>query len=143
MMTQTERSGPSAGPRSGTDRVGVLVVDDGPDVRFLVRRLLARGDGFEVVGEAGDGVEAIEAAAALQPEIVLLDIAMPNLRGDDALPRIAAAAPASMITVFSASITAQRCRELQSIGAFHCYDKLHLPHIPRILAEDYRRFCAS
>lgn len=126
--------------RLDADRVGVLVVDDGPDVRFLVRRLLDRARNFVVVGEAADGIEAIEAAEVLQPDVVLLDIAMPTMRGDDALPRIVAAAPHSMITVFSASITAARCRQLQSTGAFECYDKLQLARLPELLEEDYLRF---
>lgn len=141
MVTETDRR---RGPRPETcEPFRVLVVDDGPDVRLLVRRVLDRNRAFTICGEASDGIEAIEAAAALQPDVVLLDLAMPRLRGDEALPRIATAAPHSMITVFSTSISDERCRELQAIGAFDCYDKLELTRLPELLASDYRRFVAG
>lgn len=141
MVTQADRK---RRPRRETcEPFRVLVVDDGPDVRLLVRRVLGRNRAFTICGEASDGIEAIEAAAVLQPHVVLLDIAMPRLRGDEALPRIATAAPDSMITVFSTSISDERCRELQAIGAFDCYDKLELPRLPELLESDYRRFVAG
>lgn len=120
--------------------VRVLVVDDGPDVRLLVRRVLTRRPGFEIVGEAGDGLEAIAAAADLQPDIVLLDLAMPRLGGEEALPRIRAVAPRSMVAVFSAQVSDEICDRLRSIGAFECYDKLELPRLERLLADDFARF---
>lgn len=129
-------------PETGR-QLRVLVVDDGPDVRLLVRRVLARRPRFEVVGEAVDGLEAIEAAARLQPHVVLLDLAMPNLGGEDALPRIAEVAPDSMITVFSASVDDELCDRLRAVGAFECYDKLELPSLAEILADDYARFSHS
>ncbi|MBW3620176.1 MAG: response regulator transcription factor [Actinobacteria bacterium] len=135
MMTGTEPR-----TRPTTDRIRVLVVDDGADVRFLVRRLLARERTFQVVGEATDGEEAIDAATELQPQIVLLDLSMPRMRGDEALPAIVTAAPDSMIAVFSTSITDERCRELQDLGAFDCYDKLEMPRLPELLERDWQRF---
>ena len=144
MSTMKELQRPQPTRLSDRDRrVRVLVVDDGPDVRLLVRRVLARRSRFEVVGEAVDGLEAIEAAAQLQPHVVLLDLAMPNLGGEDALPRIAEVAPGSMITVFSASVDEELCDRLRTVGAFECYDKLELPRLAKILADDYARFSRS
>ena len=82
----------------------VLVVDDHPLTRDALAALLAQG-GFDVVGEAGDGAEAIALAARLQPELVLLDLSMPGLDGLAALPRLRAAAPGCEVVVLTASGT--------------------------------------
>lgn len=140
MMTQAlERLGRT---HEGPDTLRVLVVDDHPDVRLLVRRMLTQGDGFEVVGEAGDGVEAIEAASTLQPHVILLDLAMPRMTGHEALPGVVSAAGDSMVTVFSTSVPAEVCEELQAIGAFRCYEKGELTRLPALLQRDYEDFLA-
>jgi DNA-binding NarL/FixJ family response regulator len=58
----------------------VLIVDDHASFRGLARRVLTAG-GFEVVGEAADGAQALRAVAALQPDVVLLDIQLPDMDG--------------------------------------------------------------
>jgi DNA-binding NarL/FixJ family response regulator len=65
-------------PRGGVVRV--LIVDDDPLVRSGLRMLL-HGDGIQVVGEAGDGADAVAQAAALQPDVVMMDIRMPGVDG--------------------------------------------------------------
>jgi DNA-binding NarL/FixJ family response regulator len=65
----------------------VLVVDDHPGFRACARRLLA-SDGFDVVGEAVDAASGIEAARALLPDVVLLDVRLPDLDGVEASKRI-------------------------------------------------------
>ncbi len=80
--------------------VRVLVVDDTPALRLLTR-LMLEGSGFEVVGEAGDGLAAIAEAATLQPDLVLLDLAMPVMDGLEALPRIRAAATGVRVVIVS------------------------------------------
>lgn len=82
----------------------VLVVDDHPLTRDALAALLAQG-GFEVVGEAADGEEALELAERLQPELVLLDLSMPGLDGLGALPKLRAAAPGCEVVVLTASGT--------------------------------------
>lgn len=59
----------------------LLIVDDEPPARARLRRLLAELPGVEVAGEAGDGVEALEAAARLRPDALLLDVQMPAIDG--------------------------------------------------------------
>jgi DNA-binding NarL/FixJ family response regulator len=66
----------------------VLIVDDHAGFRSLARRLLA-AEGYDVVGEAGSGVMAIESARRLRPEIVLLDIQLPDLDGFEVARRLA------------------------------------------------------
>jgi DNA-binding NarL/FixJ family response regulator len=82
----------------------VLVVDDHPLTRDALASLLAQG-GFDVVGEAADGNDALELAETLQPDLVLLDLSMPELDGLTALPRLRAAAPGCEVVVLTASGT--------------------------------------
>jgi DNA-binding NarL/FixJ family response regulator len=84
------------------DRIRILLVDDVEELRQLVAIQLRSEPRFEVVGEAGDGSQAIERAAELQPDAVLLDIAMPVMDGLKALPEIHIVAPNSKVIMFSA-----------------------------------------
>jgi len=82
----------------------VLIVDDHPLTRAALSGLLEQ-NGFSVVAEAEDGSEAIGQARQLQPDLVLLDLSMPDVSGLDALPRIRAAAPGCEVVVLTASGT--------------------------------------
>lgn len=90
---------PSDGPKQ-TRAVRVLVVDDTPALRVLMRAVL-EGTGFEVVGEAGDGLAAITLGIELQPDLVLLDLAMPVMDGLEALPRLREGAPGAKVVIVS------------------------------------------
>lgn len=80
-----------------TDRV--LVVDDHPGFRDAARQLLEQG-AFEVVGEAADGASAISETARLRPDVVLLDIGLPDMDGFEVARRLmAAASPPAIILV--------------------------------------------
>jgi CheY-like chemotaxis protein len=70
----------------------VLIVDDHAPFRRMVRRLLEAG-GFCVIGEAGDGASALTAAAALGPDVVLLDILLPDMDGFEVARRLAPRPP--------------------------------------------------
>ncbi len=82
----------------------VLVVDDHPLTREALSSLLS-SHGFEVAGLVADGAEAIEAAARLRPDLVLLDLSMPGMDGLTALPRLRDAAPNCEVVVLTASGT--------------------------------------
>ena len=94
----------------------ILVVDDHPLTRDALGSLLAQG-GFDVVGEAADGAEALELAAELQPDLVLLDLSMPGLDGLAALPRLRAAAPRCEVVVLTASGTEENLLAAIRAGA--------------------------
>jgi PAS domain S-box-containing protein len=79
----------------------VLVVDDSEDVRLLLTLKLDSVEGLEVVGEAPDGEEAVRLTAELQPDLVLLDLAMPRMDGLQALPLIRRSAPQVRVVVLS------------------------------------------
>jgi DNA-binding NarL/FixJ family response regulator len=95
----------------------VLVVDDDPDYRLLVRLALAPETGFEVVAEAGDGDAAITEAKATQPDLVLLDCTMPGADAFDALPALRAAAPEARIVLVSGHDLADLRTASRSAGA--------------------------
>ena len=78
----------------------VLLVDDQDLVRTGLRMILELG-GVEVVGEAADGATAVEAVAALQPDVVLMDVRMPGVDGVEATRRITAAGGASRVLVLT------------------------------------------
>src|SRR6266540_1928715 len=82
----------------------ILLVDDHPLTRSALAGLLTQ-QGFEVIGEAADGEEAIDCAGRLHPDLILLDLSMPGLDGLSALPRLREAAPACEVVVLTASGT--------------------------------------
>ena len=91
----TEGEAPAPGLR-------VVLVDDVDDLRLLLRTLFETHPGVAVVGEAGDGAEAIEVVGATQPDLVVLDLSMPVLDGVSALPALRRVAPAARVVVLSA-----------------------------------------
>jgi two-component system nitrate/nitrite response regulator NarL len=80
----------------------ILIVDDHPLTRDALAGLLTQ-NGFDVVGQAGSGEEAISQAGELKPDLVLLDLSMPEMDGLAALPLIREAAPESEVVVLTAS----------------------------------------
>jgi DNA-binding NarL/FixJ family response regulator len=84
--------------------VRLLIVDDHPLTRDALASLLQQ-HGFEIAGQASDGAEAIELAAELRPDVVLLDLSMPGLDGLEALPQLREAAPECEVVVLTADGT--------------------------------------
>ena len=100
--------------------VRILIVDDFPSWRRFVACLLLECPEFQVVGEASDGLEAIQKSQALQPNLILLDIGLPQLNGLEAARRISAVAPASRILFVSENQCPAVMREALQIGACTC-----------------------
>src|SRR5258708_39099348 len=73
--------------------IRILIADDDPNIRLLLRRLLEKQQDWHVCGEASNGVEAIEGAEQFAPDIVVLDLAMPGMNGLQAAPEIMKAHP--------------------------------------------------
>jgi DNA-binding NarL/FixJ family response regulator len=80
----------------------ILIVDDHPLTREALAGLLAQ-NGFDVVGQAASGEEAIAAVGALKPDLILLDLSMPDMDGLAALPRLREASPRTEVVVLTAS----------------------------------------
>jgi two-component system, NarL family, invasion response regulator UvrY len=89
----------------GTERaersVRVLVVDDQAPFRLAARAVVRRLAGFEAIGEAATGEEAVERAAELRPDLVLMDIKMPGINGIEATRRLLAAVPLAVVFLCS------------------------------------------
>ncbi|MDQ1444578.1 MAG: hypothetical protein QOI20_1042, partial [Acidimicrobiaceae bacterium] len=105
----------------------VLVVDDTPDVRLLLRIALSTDDRFDVVGEAANGAEAIDQARDLKPDIVVLDRQMPVLDGVQALPLIRQVCPDAVILLFTAHADEAVQQLALSAGADRVWSKLEVP----------------
>jgi DNA-binding NarL/FixJ family response regulator len=88
-------------PRQSNETISVLVVDDHLLVRRGFRRMLEDDPEIRVVGEAGDGQEAVDAAIQLQPDVVVMDFAMPSMNGAVATRRILAARPGTAVLILS------------------------------------------
>src|SRR5258706_11243836 len=80
---------------------GILICDDNPNIRYLLRVFVESQTSFKVCGEAGHGTEAIEKAKKLQPELILLDLNMPVLNGAEAAGVLKAMLPRTKIILFS------------------------------------------
>jgi DNA-binding NarL/FixJ family response regulator len=81
--------------------VRFVIVDDDPLVRMGLRAILASEDGWKVVGEAGDGAEAVSLVAEAKPDVVLMDIRMPGMDGLEATRRIVEAEDAPKVLVLT------------------------------------------
>jgi DNA-binding NarL/FixJ family response regulator len=97
--------------------IRIVLADDHPVVRIGVRNLLTLRDGFEVVGDASDGDEAITQTLDLEPDILLLDVQMPRMPGLEAMRAIMAGTPTVKILLLTSTITTQQIIEALHIGA--------------------------
>ena len=79
----------------------ILIVDDAAFMRMMIKDILTK-NGFEVVGEAADGVQAVEKYAELKPDLVTMDITMPEMDGITALKEIKVKNPSAIIIMCSA-----------------------------------------
>ena len=101
----------------GDMHLRVLVVDDHPAFRRALTSALRMVDNIEVAGEAGGGVAACEEAESLVPDVVLMDLSMPDLSGIDAMKKIHEANPDLPVVILTAHADAGVEREAREAGA--------------------------
>jgi DNA-binding NarL/FixJ family response regulator len=102
---------------------GVLICDDNEAMRALLTVVIGTSLSMRVVGEAADGNEAITEAQRLQPDVILLDLAMPNRSGLDSLRELRHVAPRSQIVVFSGFSSPTVADEVIALGAASYLEK--------------------
>ncbi len=98
----------------------ILIVDDEKAVRSAVQKLLGTRAGWTVVGEATDGSEAVDKAKELQPDVVIMDVTMPQMNGLEATPEIKKVLPTAEVLIFTQHDSPQVLREAQKAGASGC-----------------------
>jgi DNA-binding NarL/FixJ family response regulator len=108
---------PEAALRGGRGSISVVLVDDHLLVRRGFRRMLEDDPSIRVVGEAGDGQEAIDAALRLQPEVVVMDFALPSMNGALAARRIVSELPDTAVLILSMHAEPAYVRNCLEAGA--------------------------
>jgi DNA-binding NarL/FixJ family response regulator len=99
------------------DPITILVVDDHAVVREGLRAFLGLQDGFEIVGEAADGEEALERAEQLDPDVILMDLVMPRRDGVSAMRQLKERAPRSRVVVLTSFLEDDRLLPALEAGA--------------------------
>ncbi|HJX58719.1 MAG TPA: response regulator transcription factor [Thiobacillus sp.] len=97
--------------------IRILIVDDHTLFRSGIKALLQRQEDFEVVGEAGDGLEGLKRAKSLQPDVVLLDLHMPGIGGREAVKLLSEEVPACNVLLLTVSEDAEDLIETIRAGA--------------------------
>jgi len=97
--------------------IRVVIADDHPILREGLRRLLEDDGGFQVVGQAADGAEAVRLVRELQPDVLLLDLAMPRVPGLEALTELSAEGSATKVLVLTVAIEDAQIVEALELGA--------------------------
>jgi CheY-like chemotaxis protein/anti-sigma regulatory factor (Ser/Thr protein kinase) len=118
--------------------IRVLLVDDVVEVRRLVRTALRFRGGFEVVGEASSGAEAVQCAADLVPDVIVLDLGLPDFAGHEVLSRLRAAAPRTKVVVFSGNDVSQHEGIEEQVEGYVLKDT-QLDHLIDLLESVSRR----
>jgi len=121
--------------------VRVLVVDDYERFRRFVCSKLEQSPDFQIVGEASDGLEAVQKAEKLQPDLIFLDIGLPELNGIEACHRMSSVVPAAKIIFVTQNNDAETVRAALSNGASGYVLKLDannelLPAVKAVLQGD-------
>jgi DNA-binding NarL/FixJ family response regulator len=103
---------------------GILIVDDSAQIRSMVRLWLESDDKFEVCGEAADGVEGIEKALELKPDLVVLDLLMPRMNGLQAATALQSAMPEVPIILFTLFPDSELANQARNAGVASVLSKM-------------------
>jgi DNA-binding NarL/FixJ family response regulator len=96
--------------------MNILIADDKRHMRRVLRSLIEGHEGWEVCAEAADGVQAVNRAKQFQPDLIILDLAMPELNGIEAAGQISQALPGVPILIFTLYASPQIEREAEKVG---------------------------
>jgi DNA-binding NarL/FixJ family response regulator len=104
--------------------IRTVIVDDEEEVRHLLRVRLERDGGFVVVGEGGDGAEGAAVCVETQPDIVILDAAMPDGDGLASVPDIRLGSPRTIVIIYTSATGVQTRNDAERVGAHAVVGKL-------------------
>lgn len=110
------------------DKTRILIVDDSSFMRMAIRSVLSKDPSFDIVGTAADGIEGVEKAIALKPDLITMDIEMPRMDGISALKQIMAKAPTKVIMV--STLTNEGAK-----STFEALDAGALDYIPKNVTD--------
>jgi DNA-binding NarL/FixJ family response regulator len=113
----------SSQERAKPAELGFLICDDDDSIRMYLAAIIGAEPGFRVVGHARDGYEVVAEARRLQPQVIILDLAMPRKSGLEALPELRRVAPGATIVVLSAFAAPEVIEEAMRHGAAHYVQK--------------------
>ncbi|HVC88861.1 MAG TPA: response regulator transcription factor [Gaiellaceae bacterium] len=116
-------SDPLSGPSRIDGAISILVCDDNAAVREMLCIILDESEGLRVVGQATDGNEAVAEATRLQPDVIVLDLAMPRRSGLDALPELIQAAPDAKVVVLTGFAGSAVAESVFALGAARLIEK--------------------
>lgn len=111
----------------------VVLADDHKPFREALRNMLQRHPDIEVVGEAGDGIQAVELARSLLPDVVVMDIRMPRLNGIAAIGQLLAAHPPVKVIILSVNSARIFASEMLSAGARGYVTKSDAEELPHAI----------
>jgi DNA-binding NarL/FixJ family response regulator len=129
--TSDTRKSPRSAHEGEAMTTRVLIVDDHAFMRGLIRGLLSPYHDLQIVGEAADGQEAVSAAQTLQPDVILMDVAMPHLNGIEATARIIRFRPRTRVVALSMYMSPQFVMDMAKAGAYgyvvkdYAFEELH------------------
>jgi CheY-like chemotaxis protein len=115
-------------------KVRVLLVEDDPDVRYLVRSAFENDGRFDVIGEARDGFEAVWLAGVLEPDAIVLDLMMPRMDGREALGKIRETTNPKAIVILSA-LQSSQCEVGTWLSADAFVRKIDFASAPEVVAS--------
>lgn len=111
-------------PRSTKEHIRVLVADDEATLRLLLEAELSLAEDVEIVGQCIDGIDAVESALNLKPDVVIMDIRMPRLSGIEATQRITSILPETKVVMLTNSPDERHERMSLDAGAATYLEKL-------------------
>ena len=125
--------------RSGCRAMNILIADDKVHIRRVLRRLIEEHQDWDVCAEAEDGIEAVKRAKQVKPDLIILDLAMPELNGFEAASEISKALPDTPILMFTLYTSPLVEKEAEKAGVRQVISKstayLLVPAIEEALAD--------